>query len=1050
MNAQKTLGALRRCNFARTLLAFLLTCAVLICGIAPSPAWADHRILVLHSYHQDLEWSARVQKGLTDTLSEGGNPVELITEHLDAARLGLTGQRDRLDPLFLTMLKAKLAAMPVGLVIVADNPALDFFLAHRDELAPGVPLVFCGINNFQPAMTAGQALVTGVVEAPSFTETVETAMRLFPGATKLLVLGEDSVTFRSNQALLEKALTGMASPPEVQAFINTDIAAIEAHLANLGPEWLVFPMVRPGNRHGLLPLPEASARISAASPVPVLAGWDFWMGHGPLGGKVVSSTAQGQAAGRTALDILAGRELETIPVMTDSPNRFIFDHDALVRFNVSEARLPPDARVLNQPSSFYESNRTLVWTYLGFTFLLLVCLVVLAVNIMRRSRAERRLKGQFNLVSSLVEAMPNPVFLKDASGVYRGCNKAFETLLDITKEELIGRTVFDLASPEIARTAHALDMEILATGVAKARELPMQTSLGLRTFLFNKAPYLEADGSTGGLVTVLTDLTERQRAEEALRESEEKHRALFETMTHGVVYMNGERAIISANPAAERILGLSLDQMQGRTSMDPRWQAIHEDNAPFLASEHPTSIALATGRSVRDVVMGVFNPAEERYRWIRITAIPEVRPGDEHPHRVYAIFEDVTASREAEEALRESEAKFRRVLGGMLEGYVNTTLAGTITEYNPAYRDMLGYSDGELRQLTYQQITPARWHAQEERIIDEQVMKRGYSDFYEKEYIRKDGTAFPVELRTYLLRDSRGNPVGLWAFVRDISERRHMQEAMVQNEKMMSVGGLAAGMAHEINNPLSGILQSAQVMSLRLQDDLPANRVQAEAVGCDFDAMGKYLERRGVLDMLAGIRESAARAARIVANMLDFSRRGDGEKMPFDLNVLLDAALELCASDYDLQKKHDFRHIALERDYDTSLPPVPCTPTQIEQVVMNILRNAAQAMANRTPGAAPARIALRTRHDGDMARIDIEDNGPGMDENTRKRIFEPFFTTKKPGDGTGLGLSVSYYIISNNHDGSLEAESSPGLGTRFVIRLPLQASEDAGRSVTSA
>jgi len=902
MNAQKTLGVLRRCNFARYVLAFVLTCTVQACATASPPAWANHRILLLHSYHHGLEWSDGVQSGVVDALNQSDNPVELITEHLDAARLGLAGLRDRFDPLFLTMLKTKLAAMPVDVVIVADNPALDFFLAHRDDLAPGVPLVFCGVNNYQPEMTAGQALVTGVVEAPSFAETLETGMRLYPLATKLLVLGEDNVTFRSNRTLLEKALAELPSPPEVQYFISTRIGDIEARVAQLGPEWLVLPMVRPGDHHGLLPLPEAAARISAASPVPVLAGWDFWMGHGPLGGKVVSSTAQGQAVGKMALDILGGQDPAAIPVMTDSPNRFIFDHNALIRFHVDASQLPPGSREINRPSSFYENNRILVWSYLGFTFLLLICLVVLATNIMRRSNAERRLQGQFNMVNSLLEAMPNPLFLKDAHGVYKGCNKAFETLLGLPRNEIVGRTVFDLAKPEIARTAHSIDMGIVATGIAKACELPLLTRSGERTFLFNKAPYLDADGNTSGLVTVLTDLTE---------------------------------------------------------------------------------------------------------------------------------------AKQAEAALRESEAKFRRVLGGMLEGYVNTTLEGAITEFNPAYRDMLGYSDEELRLLTYQQVTPAKWRAQEARIIDELVMKRGYSDFYEKEYIRKDGTIIPVELRTYLLRDSHGNPVGLWAFVRDISERRHMQEAMVQNEKMMSVGGLAAGMAHEINNPLSGILQSAQVMSLRLQDDLPANRAQAEAAGCDFDAMGKYLERRGVLDMLAGIRESAARAARIVANMLDFSRRGDGEKMPFDLNVLLDAALELCASDYDLQKKYDFRHIALQRDYDTSLPHVPCTPTQIEQVVMNILRNAAQAMAKREPGAAPARIALRTRRDGDMARIDIEDNGPGMDETTRKRIFEPFFTTKKPGDGTGLGLSVSYYIISNNHDGSLEAESSPGQGTRFVIRLPL-------------
>ena len=739
---------------------------------------------------------------------------------------------------------------------------------------------------------------------------------------------------------------------------------------------------------------------------------------------------------------LTGRNAQVgTPFVSHLAHKFIFGHNSLARFDMDNSILPPGNRDLNHPVSFHETNLALVLGYLGFTLLLLIALGVLAVNIVRRGQAERLLKGQLNLVRTLVEATPNPMFLKDADGVYRECNKAFEALLGLPREQILGHTVFELTRPDIAQTANALDREILASGISQTCELPVQTTEGLLTFLFNKAVYRDADGSVGGLVTVLTDLTARQRAEEALRESEEKYRALFETMAHGVVYMSAEGAITSANPAAQRILGLTIDQMLGRTGTDPRWRAIYENGNDFLCEEHPTSVALATGKIVRDQIMGVFNPVEGRYRWICITAIPEFRPTDEKPYRVYATVVDVTEQKRAEEALRESEATLRRVLEGMLEGYANTTLDGTLKEFNTAYRTMLGYTEEELHRLTYQQITPAKWREAEAEIIQELVMKRGYSDFYEKEYIRKDGTVFPVELRTYLLRDARGEPVGFWAFVRDVSERRRMQEAMVQNEKMMSVGGLAAGMAHEINNPLSGILLSSQVLNARLKDSLPANRERARATGCDLQGMSAYLEQRGIFTMLDAIRESATRAARIVANMLDFSRKSDGAKMHFDLKVLLDAALELCANDYDLQNKTDFRHILLERDYDPDLPPVPCTPTQVEQVVMNMLRNSAQAMEQRPQGGPPPRITLRTRREGDMARIEIEDNGPGMDAVTRKRIFEPFFTTKKPGSGTGLGLSVSYYIITANHEGSLDVESEPGRGTRFVIRLPLSSQE---------
>ncbi len=260
-----------------------------------------------------------------------------------------------------------------------------------------------------------------------------------------------------------------------------------------------------------------------------------------------------------------------------------------------------------------------------------------------------------------------------------------------------------------------------------------------------------------------------------------------------------------------------------------------------------------------------------------------------------------------------------------------------------------------------------------------------------------------------------------------------MQEAMIQSEKMMSVGGLAAGMAHEINNPLSGILQCAQVVRNRLLGDTPVARERARAAGCALEAAHRFVAAGDIPALLDAMRDSAARAAKIVSNMLDFSRRVEKDKVPFDLHVIVDAALELCASDYDLKKKYDFGRIRLERDFDPDLPQVPCTPTQVEQVVMNLLRNAAQAMA----GATDPVLTLRTRREGDHAVLEVEDNGPGMEESVRRRAFEPFFTTKKPGEGTGLGLSVSYYIVATNHDGGMEVFSRPGQGTRFVIRLPL-------------
>ena len=284
----------------------------------------------------------------------------------------------------------------------------------------------------------------------------------------------------------------------------------------------------------------------------------------------------------------------------------------------------------------------------------------------------------------------------------------------------------------------------------------------------------------------------------------------------------------------------------------------------------------------------------------------------------------------------------------------------------------------------------------------------------------------------------------------DVTDYKKMEEMMVQSEKMLSVGGLAAGMAHEINNPLAGMIQTAGVMGTRLSDpELPANRRAAEKAGVTMEAIGSYMDSRGILHMLDNIRHSGGRAAEIVSNMLSFARKSVSAFSTHDLAVLLDRAVDLAGSDYDLKKKHDFRQIRIVREYDPAMPPVPCEAAKIQQVLLNLLRNGAEAMQEKAEDRRQTSEAgdsyqpcfiLRLFHEKEagMARIEVEDNGRGMDGATRKRAFEPFFTTKTTDKGTGLGLSVSYFIVTENHGGDMSVESTPGKGTVFIIRLPDQ------------
>lgn len=270
----------------------------------------------------------------------------------------------------------------------------------------------------------------------------------------------------------------------------------------------------------------------------------------------------------------------------------------------------------------------------------------------------------------------------------------------------------------------------------------------------------------------------------------------------------------------------------------------------------------------------------------------------------------------------------------------------------------------------------------------------------------------------------------------DITEHVRIEEIMAQTEKMIMVGGLAAGMAHEINNPLGAIMQHAQNIERRVSRTIAANLKAAEEVGVSLDLVRAYMEKRGIFDFISHIRSAGVRASTIINNMLQFSRRSEVRIEAVDLENMLDRVLELAASDYDMKKVYDFRNIELVREYASDMPLLTMSKLEIEQVLLNILKNAAQAMSQDGMARTP-RITLRTRLEIDKAVIEIEDNGPGMDEATRLRIFEPFFSTKEVGVGTGLGLSVAYAIVTNGHHGTIDVLSQVGAGCRFIIQLPL-------------
>lgn len=386
----------------------------------------------------------------------------------------------------------------------------------------------------------------------------------------------------------------------------------------------------------------------------------------------------------------------------------------------------------------------------------------------------------------------------------------------------------------------------------------------------------------------------------------------------------------------------------------------------------------------------------------------------------------------------QSEARFRGLFDLTPIPLCYTLNDGRFVAVNQAFTEVLGYTVDDLPALDdwwlkaypdpcYRKSVMESW--QRSGFIN----SAGIPMAHERRVSAKDGTEH-VMLVYYNFLDTYSI-----ASMVDITEHKKMQEMMVQTEKMISVGGISAGIAHEINNPLGIILQAVQTLAQRMRPDFSKNRDVAMSMGLDLELLEKYSQARKLNMFIADIESAALRAASIIRHMLDFSRLSQSHRLSCSLPVIIDKALALASNDFDLKKSFDFKKISIIKNYFDPLPDIECTETDIEQVVLNLLRNSAQAMG--VDCEAP-RIEIRLSCQGDWLRLEIGDNGPGIPADIQRRIFEPFFTTKAPGVGTGLGLSVSYFIITNGHGGKMSVQSTPGNGTVFVVELPVRSNPE--------
>jgi len=568
-----------------------------------------------------------------------------------------------------------------------------------------------------------------------------------------------------------------------------------------------------------------------------------------------------------------------------------------------------------------------------------------------------------------------------------------------------------------------------------------------RWLLDTGVPLCDSEGRFLGYIGSCADITEHKHTDEALQEAEELYRSVVAAMSEGVVVTDDAGVIQLCNAGAERILGLSAREVIGRPVKDSRWGAIREDGSAFSIDSFPVVVTLATGLPCGNVVMGLPRPSGG-VAWISINTQPLLGDRGWLSSGVVATFADITERKLAEQALhraheqleqrvkertaelenanqrlrseiegrlhaeqelKESEERFRRLAEASSEG-IAIHEGGTILDANETLARMFGYRRQELIGKTHTElVAPAAQGRQRDRSSDPLFATGGNP--FESLGVRRDGSTFPIEIRGKAI-PYQGRTAHVTA-VRDLTERKQIEDRARQHQaelarvlRLSTMGEMATGLAHELNQPLFAIINYTQGCLKRIES-----------------GSGSPAE---LVKVLRQVTLQAGRAGDIIRRLRNFVGKQESQLSTVDINDVVREAVQF------LTPEARGPRLTIDLDLAEGLPEIEADMIQIEQVLLNLLRNACEAL--REIEEWPRRILVRTQL-GDRGMIDvaIRDTGPGLSPAVSERLFQPFFTTK--AEGMGLGLSISKSIIEA-HGGRLWATPNPDRGVTFRFSLP--------------
>jgi len=667
-----------------------------------------------------------------------------------------------------------------------------------------------------------------------------------------------------------------------------------------------------------------------------------------------------------------------------------------------------------------------------------------------RRRAEELLSRRCQELSES-ERRFRAVFEQAGAGVFRLTREGRYLEVNERFARMVGRPVLDVVGREFTEITHPEDWVDNRAALDSLLEGQTDSVIREKRYLrpdgavvwcrVNTTMVRGDDGQPECLLGVTEDITARRRAEAELTTQLAFQKSLMDAAVNLIYVQDPQGHYVSINRAFAAFLGVSIQSALGLTA----GEIFSEEIGDLLAAkdreiltqggvqQFEVMLEDASGRE-RDLIFNRarFDDAEGR------------------PQGIVGVATDVTDSKRVERDLRDEQEVLRRILNGVRAGiFIVDPKTGRIVDINPVAAELCGRTREELVGRSCDVIN---WTDGGGRPFPACLLAQRNLLNEEMRLTRSDGRVVPV-IKTVITAMRRGE-MRLFEIVFDITERKALERQLAIAQKLESVGELAAGIAHEINTPtqyigdnlhflsssfaglgqaLAGIEAVARRLAEAAGDEAAKQEIEAVRRAADVD----FLQEE-VPHALEQSVEGISRVTAIVSAMKKFSHPGGEDKTAVDINAAVENTITVA--------KNEWKYVAdVVLELDRSLPPVFCLPGDFNQVILNILVNAAHAIAEKVKGTTEKGvITIRTEADGDYLKLTMSDTGSGIPEENRSKIFDPFFTTKEVGKGTGQGLAITHNIVVTKHGGSIDFETERGKGTTFVVRVPFGARDASG------